>query len=260
MFSKMSRKIYLIMWLVCLCLITACNSAQEETITKISQQVSQTLQETVAAHPALPDQPTLTPRPTLTPDATYTTQPSYTPQSTPTNLPTYTPAPTLTPLPTATLTPTAAPTNTPLPRPVATAQPAVNVAAALLQEVNVTIAQMEAFRYKIPPVCQQAGSSVICDSTADCQFIVNQYDTIVAPFVLNVGSDNLTIQNAYTNYQASITIFIDSQRDWVDSCRAALATGGSVNFNHDTRMNLYFKVNDSLNILYPTKQILESPQ
>ena len=260
MLYKTQHALLLFLVLLLLPIITGCGPNEEAIATTIEQQISQVVAETMAARPAATDQPTLTPQPTFTTQATYTTQPTLTPAATSTLLPTYTPAPTLTPLPTATPTPTVVPTHTPLPRPVATAQPSVNVAAALLQEINITIAQMESFRGIIPPTCVQLGYLSNCNYAADCPSLVNQYDTITAPLILNVAQSSQEVQNAYAGYQSGLTIFADNLRDWIAQCRQSISAGTTLVASRDVGDALHLGVIAALNVLYPAKQILDNLQ
>jgi hypothetical protein len=224
---------------VCLWLNTGCQLNDEAVAATIEQQVSHRLQEMASAWPTSTHQPTLTPQPSFTIQPTYTAWPSFTPNATYTLQPTYTAAPTLTPIPTDTPTPTVVPTNTPI-RAVVTApptQPAVNVAAALLQKINITITQLEDFRSSIPPICR--GVPLSCDYVVNCPLIVSQYDTITAPYPLNTAGSSAVVQNAYGGYQTGVNLFADNLRSWVSTCREAISNGETVTSDQNNRNVLY---------------------
>ncbi|MCI0393508.1 MAG: hypothetical protein L0332_01290 [Chloroflexi bacterium] len=242
-----------ILLLVITLLAAGCASGTEEVAATVERQVALALTSTVAAVPTATGRPTYTPRPTQAEQPTYTPLPTLTSAATLTSRPTYTPEPTLTMPPTP--TPTRTPAHTAVP-PTAT-QPTQSSAQRLLQEVNDTIAQMEAFLFTIPPRCIDPTCRQLTPYP-DCPTVVGLYDAITAPFAYDLAGATETEQFAYTKYQAALEKFVFEESAWVDQCREAIPLGRLVYIDLNWGSILKVHMREAVSLLREGKQALEA--
>jgi hypothetical protein len=151
---------------------------------------------------------------------------------------------------TAVVFPTATPSATPTAMPpTAAGQPSTTGSSLLQAMINVQ-SNLVTFGGFVDAAVR--GDSIPCSET------VATYDRVATAPEFNVAGSNATMQNAYNNYRAAVSVFTTSARDMTQNCRDFLA-GGS------TSTSIPFQqwgaarqgVNDAQDLLNPAIQSLQ---
>ena len=252
--------VFCIIVLAILSLIVACGPDQASLDATVAVGAQQIAAATLEAWPTPSSQPTYTPAPTLTRRPTLTADPSLTPLPTLTALPTCSPWPTLTPYPT--YTPSQTPSPTPIPPTPLPTRPPVDLATALWEHIDLTLARINEYKYQIPPIFGDSdlwtGEPKRTSDCADCPVLIASYEVIFTPFEYDVSDAEAKVVQAHDMLLAGLSLLDSGQSEFVGFCREALVTGKQITMGYQKAIELAINMRAARDLLEQAKSLLVS--